>query len=93
MIKNLIINVKKKKKKIAILDDKKLIEIYDLKKDSINIGDILVGKIIYIYKGINAVLVDIGYKKYGFLNYNDIGDYFLFFKKKKIKKKKKKKKK
>ncbi|MDH3004865.1 MAG: ribonuclease E/G [Candidatus Shikimatogenerans sp. JK-2022] len=93
MQNDLIINFKKKEIFFALLKNEKLVEflIYK-KKKSIFLGDIYIGKIIYIYKGIKAVIIDIGYLKYGFLNYKDIGSFFfLFDEKKSIKKKEKKK--
>ncbi|WGH25453.1 MAG: ribonuclease E/G [Candidatus Shikimatogenerans bostrichidophilus] len=86
MIKNLIINVINNNINIAILENNKLVELHNninINK-KIYVGDIYIGKIIYIYKGMNAVFLDIGYNKYGFLNYNDIGVYYLSLKNKKI---------
>ncbi|MDH3004309.1 MAG: ribonuclease E/G [Candidatus Shikimatogenerans sp. JK-2022] len=82
MIKNLIIKIKYNKNYIAVLEDNNLVELY--KNNNIYVGDIYIGRIIYIYNKMNAVFIDIGYYKYGFLNYEDIGEYFLSFFKKKI---------
>ncbi|WGH25259.1 MAG: ribonuclease E/G [Candidatus Shikimatogenerans bostrichidophilus] len=86
MIKNLIINVINNYINIAILENNKLVELHNninINK-RIYVGDIYIGKIIYIYKGMNAVFLDIGYNKYGFLNYDDIGVNYLSLKNKKI---------
>ncbi|WGH25822.1 MAG: Rne/Rng family ribonuclease [Candidatus Shikimatogenerans bostrichidophilus] len=97
MIKELIINVKKKNILIALLENKKLVELYkkEIINKNISVGDIFIGKVIYISKGMNAVFVDIGYKKYGFLHFDDLGEkilkLLLLFNKKKIIKKKYKK--
>ncbi|WGH24714.1 MAG: ribonuclease E/G [Candidatus Shikimatogenerans bostrichidophilus] len=84
MIRILIIEKKKKKKRLAIIENNRLKEYYKIKYKYINQGDIYIAKIIYIYKGMNSIFLDIGYYKYGFLNYSDIGNYFLSLRKKKI---------
>ncbi|WGH28178.1 MAG: hypothetical protein NHG07_00545 [Candidatus Shikimatogenerans bostrichidophilus] len=92
MIKNLIINVKKRQILIALLENSKLVELYrDIisDKEEILIGDIFIGRIKLISKGMNAVFVDIGYIKYGFLHFNNliinINNKIFFYEKKKKK--------
>ncbi|MDH3003762.1 MAG: ribonuclease E/G [Candidatus Shikimatogenerans sp. JK-2022] len=87
MIKNLIINKKNKIITIALLENKNLVELYKISSDNIkeiHIGDIFIGKIIFISKGMNAAFIDIGYIKYGFLNFknfNNNNKIFFFDKK------------
>ncbi|WGH24898.1 MAG: ribonuclease E/G [Candidatus Shikimatogenerans bostrichidophilus] len=84
MIRNLIIQKERNINKIALLENNRLTEYYKIKYKSVYQGNIYLAKIIYIYKGMNSIFLDIGYYKYGFLNYSDIGNYFLSFRKKKI---------
>ena len=62
---------------IALLKDKKLIE---LQKEPKNIkyavGDIYLGKVRKILPGLNAAFVDVGYEKDAFLHYFDLGPQF-----------------
>ena len=59
---------------IALLEDKRLVE---LRKEKSNIqfavGDIFLGKIRKLMPGLNAAFVDIGYGKDAFLHYLDLG--------------------
>lgn len=62
---------------IALLKDKKLIE---LQKEPKNIkyavGDIYLGKVRKVLPGLNAAFVDVGYEKDAFLHYLDLGPQF-----------------
>ncbi|WGH27202.1 MAG: ribonuclease E/G [Candidatus Shikimatogenerans bostrichidophilus] len=96
MIKKLIINCKKRKILIALLENNKLVELYEKEinnKKDILVGDIFLGKVIFVSKGMNAAFIDIGYIKYGFLHLNDLinnniniikNNKIIFKKKKKI---------
>ncbi len=74
MEKELIINAKSSEVDIALLEDKKLVE---LNKDSYNsnfsVGDVYLGKVKKIMPGLNAAFVDVGYEKDAFLHYLDLG--------------------
>ncbi len=74
MEKELIINAKSSEIDIALLEDKKLVE---LNKDSYNsnfsVGDVYLGKVKKIMPGLNAAFVDIGHEKDAFLHYLDLG--------------------
>lgn len=62
---------------IAILNDKKLVELQS--EDSENrfsVGDIYLGKIKKIMPGLNAAFVNVGYEKDAFLHYLDLGPQF-----------------
>lgn len=60
---------------IALLEEKKLVELHKEKRDSVNfsVGDIYLGKTKKIIPGLNAVFVDVGYEKDAFLHYLDLG--------------------
>ncbi len=62
---------------IALLEDKRLVE---LRKEKSNIqftvGDIYLGKVKKIMPGLNAAFVDVGYEKDAFLHYLDLGPHF-----------------
>lgn len=62
---------------IALLEDKKLVELHRSKSESQHIvGDIYLGQIKRIMPGLNAAFVDVGYEKDGFLHYLDLGLYY-----------------
>jgi ribonuclease G len=62
---------------IALLEDKKLVELhYDNSGGNYNVGDLYLGKIRKVMTGLNAVFVDIGHEKDAFLHYTDLSPYF-----------------
>lgn len=62
---------------IALLEDKKLIELTSEKKDvKFTVGDIYLGRVKKIMPGLNAAFIDIGYGKDAFLHYHDLGPQF-----------------
>jgi ribonuclease G len=73
----LILDVQSSEIKIALLHNKKLIE---LNKESSNVefsvGDVYLGKVKRLMPGLNAAFVDVGYKKDAFLHYLDLGAGF-----------------
>ncbi len=77
MISELVVDVQPKEISIAVLEDKKLVE---LKKEARNIsfsvGDVYLGKVKKIMPGLNAAFVDVGHKKDAFLHYQDLGPNF-----------------
>ena len=59
---------------IALLENKKLVELHKEKNNnSFSVGDIYLGKIKKIVPGLNAAFVDVGYEKDAFLHYLDLG--------------------
>lgn len=73
----LIINSSSTEVTIALLRDKKLIELHKDRHDtSFNVGDIYLGKIRKIVPSLNAAFVDVGYEKDAFLHYLDLGPQF-----------------
>lgn len=62
---------------IALLRDKKLIELHREKKNNaFSVGDIYLGRVKKIMPGLNAAFVDVGYEKDAFLHYLDLGAQF-----------------
>jgi len=77
MNKELIINASGEGVEIALLEDKKLVELhYERGHDNFAVGDLYLGKIKKLMPGLNAVFVDVGYEKDAFLHYTDLSPYF-----------------
>ncbi|MBS0011455.1 MAG: Rne/Rng family ribonuclease [Bacteroidales bacterium] len=77
MSKDLIIDSGKKEISIALLEDKKLVELNKEKKDlKFAVGDIYLGKVKKIMPGLNAAFVNVGYERDAFLHYLDLGAQF-----------------
>jgi ribonuclease G len=73
----LIINSSSTEVTIALLNNKKLIELHKDRHDtSFNVGDIYLGKVRKIVPSLNAAFVDVGYEKDAFLHYLDLGPQF-----------------
>jgi ribonuclease G len=76
MIKELIINTSSDGVEIALLEDKKLVELhYGRGQDQFAVGDLYLGKVKKLMPGLNAVFVDVGYEKDAFLHYTDLSPY------------------
>jgi ribonuclease G len=59
---------------IALLEDKKLVELNKEKNNSsFAVGDVYLGRVRKIVPGLNAAFVDVGYEKDAFLHYLDLG--------------------
>ena len=73
--KELIITTGSKETQIALLENKKLVELHHQKSvNNLTVGDIYLGKVSKLLPGLNATFVDIGYKdKDAFLHYTDLG--------------------
>jgi ribonuclease G len=70
----LIINSTPSGSRIALLEDKNLVEIhYDNEEEQFNVGDIYLGTVRKVMQGLNAAFVDVGYEKDAFLHYHDLG--------------------
>lgn len=62
---------------IALLKDKKLVELQQEPKNTkYAVGDIYLGKVRKVLPGLNAAFVDVGYEKDAFLHYFDLGPQF-----------------
>ncbi len=74
MNKELIIHSGTTEVVMALLEDKRLVELHrDRKNNNYSVGDIYLGKIKKIISGLNAAFVDVGYEKDAFLHYLDLG--------------------
>lgn len=77
MTNELILDVKPQEVTIAILKEKRLVELQkETRNISFAVGDIYLGKVKKIMPGLNAVFVDVGYEKDAFLHYLDLGHHF-----------------
>ena len=76
MNKELIINAVPQGVEIALLEDKKLVELHNEKTDaSFAVGDLYLGKVKKLIPGLNAAFVDVGFEKDAFLHYTDLSPY------------------
>lgn len=76
MNKELIINASDEGVEIALLEDKKLVELhYERGQDKFAVGDLYLGKVKKLMPGLNAAFVDVGYEKDAFLHYTDLSPY------------------
>ncbi|QQS51953.1 MAG: Rne/Rng family ribonuclease [Bacteroidota bacterium] len=77
MSKELVIDVKANEIDIALLEDKKLLELSKEKSNpKFSVGDIYLGRVKKVMPGLNAAFVDVGYEKDAFLHYLDLGPQF-----------------
>ena len=76
MTKELIINAVPHGVEIALLEDKKLVELHSEKTDaSFAVGDLYLGKVKKLIPGLNAAFIDVGFEKDAFLHYTDLSPY------------------
>src|SRR6195952_229705 len=74
--KELIINAAPTGVEIALLENKKLVELHNEKADaSFAVGDLYLGKVKKLIPGLNAAFVDVGFEKDAFLHYTDLSPY------------------
>jgi ribonuclease G len=74
--KELIINAAPSGVEIALLEDKRLVELHQESTDaSFTVGDLYMGKVKKLVPGMNAAFVDVGFEKDGFLHYTDLSPY------------------
>jgi ribonuclease G len=74
--KELIINAIPQGVEIALLEDKKLVELHSEKNDArFAVGDLYLGKVKKLIPGLNAAFVDVGFEKDAFLHYTDLSPY------------------
>ena len=74
MEKELIIKSTPTDVEIAMLENKRLVELHKQAKDfQFSVGDIFLGSIKMLRPGLNAAFLDIGQRKDAFLHYTDIG--------------------
>lgn len=85
MEKELIIRSTANGNEIALLENKKLVELHlEKEENAFKVGDVFLGRVRKVMPGMNAAFVDIGYEKDAFLHYTDLGPgfrtYSQFFK-------------
>jgi len=74
--KELIINATPLGVEIALLEEKKLVELHhDLANSGFGVGDLYLGKVRKLMPGMNAAFVEVGFEKDGFLHYTDLSPY------------------
>jgi len=72
--KELIIDTSSSDVSIALLEDKKLVELNKEKSNpKFAVGDIYLGKVKKLMPGLNAAFIDVGFEKDAFLHYLDLG--------------------
>ncbi|WP_192823003.1 Rne/Rng family ribonuclease [Rufibacter sp. LB8] len=75
MSNELIINSTQDGERIALLQDKRLVEYhFDRNDTNYSVGDIFLGTVKKVMPGLNAAFIDIGYTKDAFLHYHDLGE-------------------
>jgi len=80
--KELFIDSNKDEIRVALMEEKVLVELHRGKtSDSFHVGDIYIGRIRKVIPGLNAAFVDIGYEKDAFLHCLDLGTNILTFNK------------
>jgi len=78
MNSELYINVTSTEVVIALLHDKRMVELNRERSDAgFSVGDIFLGKVKKIMPGLNAAFIDVGYEKDAFLHYLDLGPQVL----------------
>lgn len=72
----MIINASANGVEIALLENKKLVELHNEKADAkFAVGDLYLGKVKKLIPGLNAAFVDVGFEKDAFLHYTDLSPY------------------
>lgn len=77
MNSELVVDVNPSQISIALLEDKRLVELHqEGREEQFAVGNIYLGKVKKIMPGLNAAFVDVGYEKDAFLHYLDLGSNF-----------------
>ncbi len=77
MNNELVIDVRESETVIALLEDKRLVELTREKNNKkFSVGDIFLGKVKKIMTGLNAAFVNVGSERDAFLHYLDLGPQF-----------------
>ncbi len=77
MKKEIIINSTIGETRIAILENKRLVELFVEKPENERmVGDIYLGRVVNVVRGMRAAFINIGQKQDAFLHFSDIGDFF-----------------
>lgn len=82
MTSEVIVDVKPKEVSIALLEDKKLVELQkEGREENFSVGNIYAAKVKKLMPGLNACFVDLGYERDAFLHYLDLGPNFHSYEK------------
>lgn len=74
--KELIIQATPQGVEIALLENKKLVELHRENAEHLfGVGDLYLGKVKKLMPGLNAAFVDVGFEKDAFLHYTDLSPY------------------
>jgi len=74
---DLVISSKSSEDVLALMEDRRLIELHkERSNNNFSVGDIYLGRIKKVMPGLNAAFVDVGYSKDAFLHYLDLGPNF-----------------
>ncbi|VBB45629.1 Ribonuclease, Rne/Rng family [uncultured Paludibacter sp.] len=77
MNSELIVDVKPSEISIALLEDKRLVELHqEGREEQFAVGNIYIGRVRKMMPGLNAAFVDVGHEKDAFLHYLDLGNNF-----------------
>jgi ribonuclease G len=77
VISEIVVDVTPKEVSIAVMEDKVLVEFQkETRNESYAVGNIYCGRVKKLLPGLNAAFIDVGYKKEGFLHYQDLGSHF-----------------
>ena len=77
MTSELVVDVQPKEISIALLENKRLVELQkEARNISFSVGDIYLGRVKKLMPGLNAAFVDVGYEKDAFLHYLDLGTQY-----------------
>lgn len=75
MKKEIMINSTNEDTRIALLENGKLVEIFVERPDNERmVGDIYMGRVRRVVKGMQAAFIDIGFKQDAFLHFSDMGE-------------------
>ena len=80
MEKSIVINVSMHETRIAIVEDKTLVELYyEMPEGGRMVGDIFYASVAKVVKGLQAAFINIGQKQDAFLHFSDLDDRLLGF--------------
>ena len=82
MTSEVVVDVRPKEISIALLEDKKLVELQkEGKEENFSVGNIYAAKAKKLMPGLNACFVNVGYERDAFLHYQDLGPNFHCYEK------------
>jgi ribonuclease G len=81
MRKEIVINASIGETRIAIVEDGRLAELFvEQPENERMVGDIYLGKVVNVVKGMHAAFIDIGHDQDAFLHFSDIGETLAEYK-------------